>query len=137
MKPLPSTKEALVLRTDFSDDSAWASLCTAIQTPAGEFQAYVDFVSDPDFEGLLPGQLPAIPSDAPDRSFVFLVDHLALSHPEHPVLVVDLLDKPGRPFRVIPSEMWSVENNLSIANMGFEEFADAAGPDGIFRGFKD
>jgi hypothetical protein len=31
--------------------------------------------------------------------------------------------------------MWGVENNLSIANMDFEEFADAVGPDGIFRGF--
>jgi hypothetical protein len=38
-------------------------------------------------------------------------------------------------FRVIPSQMWSVENNLSIANMDFFEFADAVGDDGIFRGF--
>lgn len=31
--------------------------------------------------------------------------------------------------------MWSVENNLSIANMGFEEFADSADEKGVFRGF--
>ena len=30
-----------------------------------------------------------------------------------------------------------VENNLSIANMGFDEFANTAGPDGIFRGAPD
>jgi hypothetical protein len=30
--------------------------------------------------------------------------------------------------------MWSVENNLSIANMGFEEFVDAADPNGTYRG---
>jgi hypothetical protein len=32
--------------------------------------------------------------------------------------------------------MWEVENNLSIANMGFEEFANAVDKDGIFRGFQ-
>ena len=48
---------------------------------------------------------------------------------------MDLLGEPGRTFRVIPSEIWGVENNLSIANMGFEEFADAVDSDGVFRGF--
>jgi hypothetical protein len=33
--------------------------------------------------------------------------------------------------------LWSVENNLSIANMGFDEFADAVYKDGVFRGFKE
>jgi len=28
-----------------------------------------------------------------------------------------------------------VENNLNIANMDWEDFAGAAGADGIFRGF--
>ncbi|MGH8024190.1 MAG: DUF6924 domain-containing protein [Limisphaerales bacterium] len=32
--------------------------------------------------------------------------------------------------------MWAVENNLSVANMGFDEFMDAAGKNGVFRGFK-
>jgi len=63
------------------------------------------------------------------------VDRVALTDPEHPILVVDLMDQPGRTFRVIPSEAWGVENNLSIANMGFEEFAEAADEDGVFRGF--
>jgi len=33
--------------------------------------------------------------------------------------------------------MCSVENNLSIANMDFSEFADNVDKDGIFRGFPD
>jgi hypothetical protein len=69
------------------------------------------------------------------HSFVFVVDALTVQHPEHPVLVIDLFAEPGRTFRVIPSSMWSVENNLSIGNMDFEEFADSVGADGIFRGF--
>jgi len=51
------------------------------------------------------------------------------------VLVVDLYDEPGRSFRVVPQEAWSVENNLSISNMDFEEFADSVDADGVFRGF--
>jgi hypothetical protein len=47
--------------------------------------------------------------------------------------VVDLLDEPGRTFRVIPKAVSSVANNLSIANVGFEEFVEAADKDGIFR----
>jgi hypothetical protein len=31
--------------------------------------------------------------------------------------------------------MWGVENNLSIANMDYSEFADEVDPDGVFRGF--
>ena len=42
---------------------------------------------------------------------------------------------PEQTFRVIPSELWSVENNLSLANMDFEEFAGAAGAEGVFLGF--
>jgi hypothetical protein len=135
MKNIPKTANSLVLRTDFSDESAWESLCRDIEEPVGEFKAEVEFVSDPEYAGLDARQFPAIPSDDPDRPFAFLVDRVALSHPDQPILVVDLQDEPGRSFRVIPSEMWSVENNLSMANMGFEEFADAVDADGIFRGF--
>jgi hypothetical protein len=39
------------------------------------------------------------------------------------------------PFRCIPSELWSVDNNLNIANMDWEDFAGSTGEDGVFRGF--
>jgi len=66
---------------------------------------------------------------------MFMIDHIALSQPDYPILVVDLYTELGRTFRVIPAEMWGIENNLSIANMDFEEFADAVDSDGVFRGF--
>ncbi|WP_376771528.1 DUF6924 domain-containing protein [Actinomadura alba] len=37
--------------------------------------------------------------------------------------------------RVIATEFWSIENNLSLSNMDFHEFADAVDEEGIFRGF--
>ena len=133
---IPATENTLALRTDFSDESAWKSLCAAIQDPDADFTANVDFVSDPKYDGLAPDQLPSLlPADSA-LSFAFIIDRTALSHPDHPILVIDLQEKPGRTFRVISSALWEVENNLSIANMGFDEFADAVDQDGIFRGFQ-
>ena len=137
MKKIPSSEDPPVLRTDFSDDSAWASIRAAIKQPVGEFRAYVDFVSDPEYDGLTAEQLTGLMPEDSDLTFAFIVDRVALTHPEHPILVVDLYDEPGRTFRVIPSQMYSVENNLSIANMDFEEFAEGVDDDGIFRGFPE
>ena len=67
--------------------------------------------------------------------FIFVADQVAHLDPEHPILVVDCFEDPGRMFRVIPSAAWGVENNLSLANMDFEDFADAVDARGIFRGF--
>lgn len=137
MNGLPATNDALVLRTDFSDDDAWSVLCGAIRAPDPEhgFVAYVDCVSDPDYEGLGAATLVELAEGDPSRTYMFVVDSVATHHPEHPVLVLDLSSRLGRSFRVIPAEVGSVENNLSIANMDFEEFADGADSDGTFRGF--
>lgn len=123
-----------MLRTDFSSDADWETVCAAVRAPQGEFQAYVDFVSDRQYEGLAAEQLVALPAGS-YRTFLFVADQTALTHPDHPILVIDLADQPGRTFRVVPSEMWSVENNLSLANLDFSDFAESVGGDGIFRGF--
>jgi hypothetical protein len=137
LKHIPDTQNALVLRTDFSDESVWELICAAIQEPVGDLQAYVEFLSDPAYSGFTPEQLMLLVPQESDHTFLFIVDLFSLSHREHPILVIDLLDEPGRSFRVIPSEMWSVENNLSIANMDFHEFANSVDLDNIFRGFPD
>jgi hypothetical protein len=136
MKKIPTTENAFALRTDFSNEAAWDDLCAAIQEPNGEFgfTATVDFISDPEYTSLTPEQLPPLLSKDSHWTFAFIIDRDALTLSHHPILVVDLVDEPGRFFRVIPSEMWSVENNLSIANMDFTEFADAVDQDGVYRG---
>jgi hypothetical protein len=135
---IPRTKKTLALRTDFSDEAGWQSLCATIQDPqksSDDFIAEVDFVSEQNFEGVAAEQLPSLVSDD-SKPCALIIDKMAVSNPEHPILIVDLQDEPGRAFRAIASELWAVENNLSIGNMGFEEFAGAVGKDGIFRGFK-
>jgi hypothetical protein len=132
--PIPDTEDSLVLRTDYSDDTAWEKLAAAIRAPVGEFRAHVTFISEPKCRGLdVRRVIEQLPDDF-GRSFIFIVDETAIRFPEHPVLVVDLHEQPGRTFRVIPSAMWAVENNLSLANLDFNEFADNVGADGIFRG---
>jgi hypothetical protein len=68
-------------------------------------------------------------------SVLFVADSTTLTRPDHPVLVVDLLDDDRRPFRCIPPELWGIDNNLNIANMDWAEFADAVDENGVFRGF--
>ena len=70
-----------------------------------------------------------------NRSYLMIVDRETISHPEHPLLIVDLFEQPTRSFRAVPSATQAVENNLSLANMDFEEFAEAVDGDGIFRDF--
>jgi hypothetical protein len=133
---LPEPDQSLLLRTDFSDDAAWTALCDAVRAPSEEgFQAGVPCISDLACNGLTVEQLMNELQKSGDRTFAFVADRTALTVRGWPVLVVDLYDQPGRTFRVIAREMWGVENNLSIANMDFSEFADNVDPDGVFRGF--
>ena len=146
MPHLPEGSNSLLLRTAFGHDDSWERLRVAVTAPVevsypsgavDEFQAYLTVIEDRVYDGLSASDLLEDGFDRGGHSFIFLVDELALTHPEHPVLVVDLWDQPGATFRVIPTAMWGVENNLSISNMGFDEFAENVDEDGIFRGFRD
>ena len=139
MNQIPKTENALVLRTDFLNQTTWEAVCTLIRKPVGIFRflAYVEFLSDREFANLNKDQLlELIPKDY-NHTFIIIADQTTISHPEHPLLVVDLYEGSGRDFRAIPSQIQGIENNLSIANMDFEEFADAVDEDGIFRGFPE
>ena len=124
----------LVIRTEFSDDAAWDRLCRAIRTPSPDgFLANVECVSDRGQEG---ATTDALVSNAPDsHRLVFAADRITLTHPEQPILAVYLCATPFLTVRVIPSELWGIENNISLGNMDFEEFVSNADADGIFRGF--
>ena len=135
MLPLPPTEQSLLLRTDFSDDRAWESVRAAVQRPSGLFHANLHILSDPAYRDLTLDQIQSLAPPGSPHTFLFVVDRETLGRPDHPVLVVDLFDQRGRTFRVAPAAIGSVENNLSIANMDFEEFADAVDEDGVFRGF--
>jgi hypothetical protein len=138
-KQLPKTNSPLAVRTDFENQQAWKTVCKLIRAPVpapgDTFYAYVQFLEDVAFRGLGTQELLArVPSDY-NHSFLFVVDSTAISHPEFPILVIDLHGVGGRNFRAIPTAIQAIENNLSISNMDFSEFAVAVDEDGIFRGF--
>lgn len=139
MNEIPQTKYALVLRTDFSDPIAWDEICATIREPVGGFHflAYVDFLDRERYANITKDQLLRLIPQNYNHSFIIVVDKVTISHPEHPLLIIDLYEKPGHEFRTIPSQIQGIENNLSIANMDFDEFADSVDEDGIFRGFPE
>ncbi|MDJ0104977.1 hypothetical protein QM646_01030 [Rhodococcus erythropolis] len=139
--------ESLLIRTDFTDDGAWREIAVAAMAPVSEgdgdleFAAYLTCIDNRDYDGLTVDGLLGLIGEPPPY-YAFLVDTETVRTPEHPIVAVytgpDEPDRPrGKTFRVIPAEMWSVENNLSIANMDFESFADSTDDDGVFRGFPE
>ena len=136
MNQHPCTLEALVVRTDFSADGAWDALRAALFSPSRDgFLANVALVDDRRYEGLTPEQtLDFIPAEY-QHPLLVLADSVAVASTELPLLVVDLRGERGRCVRVVAAELWSIENNLSGANMDFDEFVGAVGEDGVFRGF--
>ncbi|MGI5176141.1 DUF6924 domain-containing protein [Dactylosporangium sp. CA-152071] len=141
MADLPATQGVPVVRADFSDDSTWRRLMKEITAPTEEgFGADVEFVEDRTLAGLdavaiAAGYRRAYPHQY-RHPILFVVDAVAVSAPNHPLLVINLnaRDSSG-PFRTLPRQVQSIENNLSIANMDYFEFARSTGPDGVFRGF--
>ena len=130
---------AMVVRTDFENQDAWNAVVKLIRAPvhlAGEaFYAHVTFMDNAEYRNLSTAEvIAAIPPDY-KYSFLFIVDHDTLSSKDFPVLVVDLNGSGHRAFRADPAQIQGIENNLSIANMDFAEFAEAVDDYGTFRGF--
>jgi hypothetical protein len=132
--PQPDDLAGLILRTDFSDDAAWRR----VRELYGEDGA--TYVSDPAYAGATIADLIAADASATDDEKVndlFLADGVTMTGDGHPLLAVDLSAEPGRTFRVLPDGYADVAANLSIANMDFAEFADAADDTGTYRGFPE
>jgi hypothetical protein len=139
VKQIPETENPLVLRTDFSSQATWERICEIIQKPVGvfRFRANVGFVDDIEYADITKDQLLELFPKDYSHSFIIVVDRTAISLPDHPLLIVDLYERSARDFRAIPSQIQGIENNLSIANMDFEELAESVDESGVFRGFPE
>jgi hypothetical protein len=150
MPTLPD-RGSLLVRTDFTDDAAWDQVREAATREYGPdgFRANIEPVSDPQWAG---ATWEAIKAAAPVDNVtgpcvLFIADSITFTSPEHPILVVDLDDKflsvtkfpeiaNRTPFRCIPAALWEVENNLSIANLSWEEFAGDLSDGDVYRGLE-
>ncbi|MFE4517832.1 DUF6924 domain-containing protein [Kitasatospora sp. NPDC056783] len=136
MTELPSGLGTLVVRTDFSDNAWWERLREALATPTEDgFLAEVTPLDDPRFAGVTRDEARSLLPDGYRHPILVLADTATLSSAELPLLVVDLWEEPGRSIRVVATSMWSIENNLSLANMEFASYAEGVHEDGVFRGF--
>jgi hypothetical protein len=96
-------------------------------------------VDDPVYRDLTAADLVALVPDG--ESLLFLADRTALTTPDLQVLAVspseedEEVSESHKTLRVTAEALWSIENNIAVADMGWEEFVDAAGDDGVFRGF--
>ncbi|WP_329791581.1 hypothetical protein V1227_06565 [Lentzea sp. DG1S-22] len=142
---LPATPDVPVIRTDFSDQTAWEQVKAGISwvTPDG-FRAHVTYVDDPAFAGLAVAGLLESGPDRAAHPLLLVVDETTIRSPGHPILVVDLGSEPdpaddwpgepaGRSFRALPHTIQEIENNLTIANTGWEDFAGHVDADGVRR----
>lgn len=76
-------------------------------------------------------------ADAGEVGAVFLADAATMTGDGYPLLAVDLDTEPGLTFRVPARRFAEVADNLSIGNMDFADFAEAADETGTFRGFEE
>ena len=135
---LPVSPSSLLVRTDFTSDDVWEQVCAeALRENEDGFCAYAVPISDPAFTGAAWEVVrSAVPVNDHGASVLFIVDSVTIDDKDHPILVVGLSSDLGEsPFRCIPAELWSVDNNLNISNMDWAEFAAAVDEDGVFRGF--
>lgn len=147
-----------VVRTDFSDDETWLLVKKQVTAPQKDpitgmrFTANVKCLADSANAGVNFNNLVhSLPDDYPGF-LVFVVDETTINHQEHPVLVIGFSPESTDPkeyerkpnqtpkeqiksFRALPAMIQCIENNLSIANMDFDDFANSVDDDGIFRGF--
>jgi thiol-disulfide isomerase/thioredoxin len=144
--------QALVIRTDYSDERAWVDLTTALVAAyvgvPGEPPVFL--VDDPAWaEATVEEVLGALGEDG--IAVVFLADAVSMRADHHAVLAVTTMPEAefldggdeatavgfAREFRSIPGEAWEIHATLGEGSMDFAEFAAAAAadPEGVFRGF--
>jgi len=141
---------ALIIRTDFSDEPAWQSLCTELSRPwgDGDYEPVVHIVDDPAWSGAMAHDVVAAVSVDEDLSVVFLADRTTMGDRDHALLAVAVLTRDecesdeefeaySGSVRAVPAGIHDIHANLSIGNLDFADVADAAGldPAGVFRSF--
>ncbi|GAA3702667.1 hypothetical protein GCM10022224_080590 [Nonomuraea antimicrobica] len=147
---LPSTATALLVRISFDDEQGWRALLDELGGADGDGRLGADLnpdeidvdhyplealvVDDRAFEGLQPGQVPALVPPEEHTTLVALADDRTFAEPGRPLIVVDLYDTPGQP-ALLPCRMvGSLACNLEIANMDFHEFVAEEGVEPWWEG---
>ena len=141
---LPDTVKSLLIRTDYSDDQAWAACRSAFDASAMAasdvgIAEHVEIIDDPAYRDVTAEQILALENlQDTDHTFVMLADRETMASAEHPVLFLDLFeDQCGATVRIVSSQLSAAVANVDNAEISIEDYAAAAraGAGGVFRGF--
>ncbi|WP_326769026.1 hypothetical protein OG978_34830 [Streptomyces sp. NBC_01591] len=160
MKALPEILgrdefDALIIRTDYGDEAAWQAVVADLAQPwgdDGEFEPSVHLVDNPAWADLTSDEVLNEARRDENLSVVFLADRVTMQSAHRALLALDITEEEEldpvyyqelidsrlpREFRTVPAGVHDVHANLSIANVDFAEFAEAAfaDPDRIYRSF--
>lgn len=132
---IPAGEKVVLVRATFADEPAWDALRQAIEDQDSDRLLDLAWIAERANEGISAKEVAELTVNDSAPGFALIVDEASLATPEHPILVVDLREDPGRTFRVVSTQLCDVVMNLSVGNMDFDEFASVAGREGVFRGF--
>lgn len=146
----------VVLRADYSDQGRWDEVRQAIyaattsdragfemivgfsqddQADSPDFESFIQMIDAPEHAESLRRQFMEPQRDDESPYLVFIADRQTIMHPDMPILVIDRRSDPIRLFRTVPSQVYMIQSNLSIMNMGWEDIANLVDEEGVFRGF--
>jgi hypothetical protein len=135
-RTIAASKNPIIVRTSFANARTWTLVREIVARPVDDgYLANVDYIDDPAFDGVTKDELLELIGKKYEHAFIVIADGVTMSGADHALLVVDLDEQRGSAFRALPSQMQSIENNLSLSNMDFVEFAENVGRGGVFRGF--
>jgi hypothetical protein len=145
--------DALVVRTAYGDDRAWAEVRDLLLEPSNEaYLARAHFVDDPAWAGANVDEVLEASRLDSRCSVVFIADVVTMEATHHALLAVttdtrealgdeeyDAETAFGSGFRVAPGALLPIEANRLLGRWDFRDYSRAAReqPDGVFRGFDD
>ncbi|WP_244317344.1 DUF6924 domain-containing protein [Streptomyces bauhiniae] len=134
--------DAVVIRTDYADERAWLALVATLPQ-------HVHLIDAPSWSGASAEDVLTATRDADDLSVVFLADTTTMRSAPPALLALTTLTpddceddedyarltESGPTFRTTPPGIPDIHANLTLGNLGFEEYAAWAGesPDGVYR----
>ncbi|MFI1488707.1 DUF6924 domain-containing protein [Streptomyces sp. NPDC020747] len=124
---LPKTDFSPFLRADFTDDEAWQELLDETGDD------WVTVVTEPSHQDLSVHELMALVPEGSRYPVLVIADRVTFSSTERSLLLIDVLEEPGRTFRVLPDAFLSVIGNLAIDNVTFGDYLNTLDASGVHR----
>jgi hypothetical protein len=104
---MPWTESPLLLRTSFGAEELWNAFMTHLRESSLEFsdeqpEEFMEILQDPAHLSRTREQIAALMPAGDPHGYVMIAAETTLRESEHPLLLIDMFDDPGREFRSTP-----------------------------------